>query len=59
MNEMVKRVALAIATSDDIARLAIKAMREPTPDMKRAAYEMFNDEHPVPIWEIMIDEAMK
>jgi hypothetical protein len=74
MSEMVERVIAGVKdamastgknfkTSDQafeiVARAAIEAMREPTEEMKRAAYEMFHDGYPVPIWQIMIDEALK
>lgn len=62
MSEMVERVALAIAASDDIARLAIKAMREPTEDMQSAGYNAghasYREEARM-VWQAMIDEALK
>jgi hypothetical protein len=70
MNEMVKRVAMAIEASDqstygNIARAAIAAMREPTGEMmdkadfslsERLGFRMVPEARR--IWQLMIDEAL-
>jgi hypothetical protein len=67
MNEMIDRVALAISGSDDPAsilaihrsraRLGIRAMREPTEEM-RCAGEDCGSNAPVAIFNAMIDAAL-
>lgn len=63
MNEMVERVAQAIivagynpATAENIARIAITAMREPTEAMKAVTSE--NTWHAVQDYQAMIDAAL-
>jgi hypothetical protein len=68
MSEMIERVAQAISGSDkpeDVlkihrnrARLALKAMDEPTAAMLRAGEE-YNCENVRAVWQAMLDEALK
>lgn len=69
MSEMVERVAKAIreahvgrpmyelVNTEDLARAAIEAMREPTPDMVSEGddYRAFSSRT---TWQAMIDEAL-
>ena len=73
MSEMLERVAKAINESEgvwavvqpweyDLARVAIKAMREPTEAMKKAAQgpaRTINIEHFESVWRKMIDAALE
>ena len=67
---MVKRVAEAAGITEDQARTAIKAMREPTPEMNTKGWHAFQgipgpydrgstDKDKVPrVWPAMIDAAL-
>lgn len=70
MSEMIERVAGAIVENNmrlsweearDLARAAIKAMRDPTDEMKAAADVSVSGEFYPPdmTWELMIDAALK
>jgi len=69
MGEMVQQVGNAILTvmvqevasdrvSEKIARAAIEAMREPTPEMTKAARLRWNAGHDKTAWRLMIDAAL-
>ncbi len=72
MGEMIDRVAKAIYDAMDIAdglnmtaaetyaSAAIAAMRQPTDAMVNAGRDMYPpDQDCIPVWETMIDEALR
>ena len=71
LSEMVERVSKAIwdgltkhgagdlASIDEVARLAIAAMREPTQEMYAAADKVGIDMDPETYWQAMVDEALR
>ena len=57
---LAKHITMTWDVPDEVfARAAIEAMREPTPEMTKAAWAKYEQGHLKTAWRLMIDEAMK